>query len=464
MANRPDAAGIGGRSPITTLFRPKYQKFLKRVQGDEGLAGTTGIDVICGNGRTLEDHRSIVGDEVIEGIYARSEQLGGRKIVHINSTAQGGGVAEMLHSLIPLMNDAGIAAEWKVLHGCDDFFAITKSFHNALQSEHVVLPPESIDHYRETNRNYSSLLSLDHDVVVVHDPQPLPLVEFLEKSQPWIWRCHIDLSNPDAGVWNILEEYVTQYDRMIISHPAYRRTTLSMEQMIFHPAIDPLSEKNRDLADEVIEETLEAFGIPTDKPLITQISRFDKWKDPEGVIDIFLRVREEADCRLVLCGSMAPDDPEGWEIHQRVVEKAGDLVNTGDVILITCENSTLVNVLQRVSAVIVQKSLREGFGLTVTEALWKERPVVASRVGGIPLQITDGETGFLVDPDDTGGFAERILQILGNPALGRELGRRAKEHVRQHFLITRLVSEYLDLMIREYGNGNGSSTGKPLET
>ncbi len=420
------------------------------------MTGSAGIDVICGNGRTLEDHRTIVGNEAIEAIYAKSAQLSGKKIVHINSTAQGGGVAEMLHSLIPLMNAAGIAAEWKVLHGCDDFFAITKSFHNALQSEHVDLPPESIDHYLETNRNYSSLLSVDHDVVVVHDPQPLPLIEFLEKTQPWIWRCHIDLSNPDENVWNLLEEFVTKYDRMIISHPAYRRETLIMDQMIFHPAIDPLSEKNRDLPEEVIAETLGAFGIPTDKPLITQISRFDKWKDPEGVIDIFLRVREKEDCRLVLCGSMAPDDPEGWEIHQRVVEKAGDLVKTGDVILITCENSTLVNVLQRVSDVIIQKSLREGFGLTVTEALWKERPVVASRVGGIPLQITDGETGFLVDPDDTEGFAERILQILEDPALGVRLGRNAKEHVREHFLITRLVSEYLDLMMRENGNGDGS--------
>jgi trehalose synthase len=421
-----------------------------------GLTGTTEIDVICGNGRTLEDHRNIVGDEIIEDIYVRAGRLDGKKMVHINSTSQGGGVAEMLHSLIPLMNDAGIAAEWKVLHGCDDFFAITKKFHNALQSEHVDLPPESIDHYLETNKLFSARLSIDHDFVVVHDPQPLPLIQFFEKAQPWIWRCHVDLSTPDAGVWNILEGFVTRYDHMIISHPEYRRETLTMDQMIFHPAIDPLSEKNRDLPEEVIAETLESFGIATDKPLITQISRFDKWKDPEGVIDIFLRVREEVDCRLVLCGSMAPDDPEGWEIHQRVAEKAGDLVKTGDVIMITCENSMLVNVLQRVSDVIIQKSLREGFGLTVTEALWKERPVVASRVGGIPLQITDGETGFLVDPYDTEGFADRVLQILRDPELGRKLGRNAKEHVREHFLITRLVSEYLDLMTREQGNGDGS--------
>ncbi|HDR73520.1 MAG TPA: glycosyltransferase [Methanoculleus sp.] len=417
------------------------------------MTGTAGIDVICGNGRRLEDHRTIVGDTIIEEIYAKAARLGGKKMVHINSTSQGGGVAEMLHSLIPLMNDAGIAADWKVLHGCDDFFAITKQFHNALQSEHVDLPSESIDHYLETNKQFSSRLSIDHDFVVVHDPQPLPLIQFFEKSQPWIWRCHVDLSTPDMSVWQILEAFVTRYDHMIISHPAYRRETLIMDQMIFHPAIDPLSEKNRDLPAEVIADTLASFGIATDKPLITQISRFDKWKDPEGVIDIFLRVRREVDCRLVLCGSMAPDDPEGWEIYQRVVDRAGDLVTTGDVILITCENSTLVNVLQRVSDVIIQKSLREGFGLTVTEALWKERPVVASRAGGIPLQITDGETGFLVDPRDTAGFAERALQILRDPELGRQLGRNAKEHVREHFLITRLVAEYLDLMMRENGNG-----------
>jgi trehalose synthase len=411
-----------------------------------------GNDVIPANGRTLEDHRHIVGDSVVAEISAKAAKLSGKRVMHINSTSRGGGVAEILHSLIPLMNTTGIPTEWKVLNGCEEFFAVTKQFHNALQSECIDLSEPLVDRYLATNRDFAGFLAINHDCVVVHDPQPLPLVAFCEKRQPWVWRCHVDLSNPDMKVWNLLEKYVTRYDRMIISHRNYTRDNLLLDQRIFHPAIDPLSEKNREVSDRERAETLEYFGIPTDKPLITQISRFDKWKDPEGVIDVFMRVREVEDCRLVLCGSMAPDDPEGWEIYDRVAEKAGDLVETQDIILITCENTLLVNVLQRVSAVIIQKSLREGFGLTVTEALWKERPVVASDVGGIPLQVIDGETGFLVEPRDIAGFAERVIQILENPDLGRELGRKGKEHVREHFLITRLLSQYLDLLIVELEN------------
>jgi trehalose synthase len=229
---------------------------------------------------------------------------------------------------------------------------------------------------------------------------------------------------------------------------------MPMEQWICRPAIDPLSEKNRDLTDAEIAALLEKYNVPTDKPLITQISRFDKWKDPEGVVDVFARVREHVDCRLVLCGSMAPDDPEGWMIYRSVEEKAREFIEAGDVILITAEDHLLVNALQRVSCVILQKSLREGFGLTVTEGLWKGRPVIASRVGGIPLQIEDGETGFLLDPTDIDGFAWRIRQVLENPELGERLGRAGKEHVRQNFLITRLLSDYLDMLSAELGVQN----------
>jgi trehalose synthase len=236
---------------------------------------------------------------------------------------------------------------------------------------------------------------------------------------------------------------------MVISHEEYRRRGMPMEQWICRPAIDPLSEKNRDLSEGEIAGLLAKYGVPTDKPLITQISRFDKWKDPEGVVDVFARVREHVDCRLVLCGSMAPDDPEGWAIYRAVEEKARAFIDAGDVILITAEDHLLVNALQRASAVILQKSLREGFGLTVTEGLWKGQPVIASRVGGIPLQIEDGETGFLLEPTDTDGFAWRVRQVLENPELGEQLGRAGKEHVRQNFLITRLLTDYLDMLNAE---------------
>jgi len=236
------------------------------------------------------------------------------------------------------------------------------------------------------------------------------------------------------------------YDIVIVSNEKYLKEDLPIEQRIFHPVIDPLAPKNIQLTEKDILKYLKKFGVKTDKPIITQISRFDKWKDPEGVVDMFKIVREKFDCRLVLCGNMAHDDPEGIKIYQKVSQKANKLIENGDCILITSENNILVNTLQRISAVIIQKSLKEGFGLTVTEALWKETPVVASNVGGIPLQIIDGKTGFLVEPNDKNGFAERITEILKNPTLSKELAKKGKEHVRKNFIITRMLSDYIDLL------------------
>ena len=413
------------------------------------MAYMDGITCICGNGRTLEDHRPIVGNDVISGIYRKAAGLRGKRVLHVNSTYQSGGVAEMILSLVPLMNDVGIRTQWNILTGEGDFFVITKNFHNALQGQAIPFSDAEKDLYLKTNECFSGQMTIDHDLVVIHDPQPLPLIRFYEKTQPWVWRCHVDLSNPDPALWEFLKGFALDYDRMVISHEQYRRSGMPMEQWICRPAIDPLSEKNRDLSDAEIAGLLAKYGVPTDKPLVTQISRFDKWKDPEGVVDVFCEVRRHVDCRLVLCGSMAPDDPEGWAIYRRVEEAARPLIDAGDVVLITAEDHLLVNALQRASAVILQKSLREGFGLTVTEGLWKGRPVIASRVGGIPLQIEDGETGFLLDPTDTEGFAWRIRQVLENPELGERLGRAGKEHVRQHFLITRLLSDYLDMLNAE---------------
>ena len=413
------------------------------------MAYMDGITCICDTGRTLEDRRPIVGDAVISGLYRRAASLRGKRVLHVNSTYQSGGVAEMIVSLVPLMNSIGIDTCWNILHGDDKFFAITKNFHNALQGQAVAFSGEEKDLYIRTNEAFSGQMTIDHDLVVIHDPQPLPLIRFYRKSQPWVWRCHVDLSNPDPALWEFLKDFILDYDRMVISHENYRRRGMTMEQWICRPAIDPLSEKNRDLSGSEIAGLLAKYGVPTDKPLVTQISRFDKWKDPQGVVEVFCEVRKHVDCRLVLCGSMAPDDPEGREIYRQVEDAARSLIDAGDVILITAEDHLLVNALQRASAVILQKSLREGFGLTVTEGLWKGRPVIASRVGGIPLQIEDGVTGFLLAPADTEGFARRVRQILKNPELGERLGRAGKEHVRQHFLITRLLSDYLDMLNEE---------------
>ncbi len=394
----------------------------------------------------LEHYRTIVGDEVIEEIYKKAKFLKGKHILHINSTYQGGGVAEMLNSFVPLMNSIGINLGWRILHGTPDFFTITKKFHHALQGDKINLTKIKKQIYEEINEIFSTYTHIDHDVVVIHDPQPLSLIKFYKKRQPWIWRCHLDVSNPNPEILDFLKEYIARYDLLIVSDEKYKIKDIAVEQRVVRPAIDPLSPKNKEISKDVISKYLKKFGIKTDKPLITQVARFDKWKDPLGVIDIFKIVKKEVDCRLVLCGSKAADDPESEEIYNKVMSKAKKLVENGDVKLITTENHILVNSLQRSSAVIVQKSIREGFGLAVTEALWKGKPVVASNVGGIPIQIKDGINGFLVEPHDTEGFAEKIIEILQKPELAKEMGKNGKEIVRNKFLITKLISDHLDIL------------------
>jgi trehalose synthase len=396
--------------------------------------------------RRLDDYRKIVGDETISSIYRKAGKLYGKHILHINSTSQGGGVAEMLQTLVPLMNDIGLDAGWRILHGNPDFFTITKKFHNALQGEPLNFTDIKKELYIQANEMFSIYTHIDHDCVIVHDPQPLPLIDFYHKRQPWIWRCHIDLSDPELQLWNYLKNFLLKYNTMIVSNKSYLRSDLPIDHKIIPPAIDPLSSKNMEIIDGITPKTLQRFNIPTDKPIITQISRFDKWKDPLGVLEVFKLVKEKIDCRLILCGSMATDDPEGLEIYETVKEQAKEYIKENDIILITVENNILVNILQRISDVIIQKSTREGFGLTVTEALWKGTPVVASNIGGIPLQISDGENGFLCEPNDTKGFATKIIEILENPDLAKRIGEKGKETVKQKFLITRLLSDYLDLL------------------
>ncbi|MBW2310333.1 MAG: glycosyltransferase [Deltaproteobacteria bacterium] len=397
----------------------------------------------------LEDYRRIVGDKVIGEIARKARALYGKHIVHINSTYQGGGVAEILNNLVPLMNDIGIDTGWRTLHGFPDFFEITKKFHNALQGESIHFTEQKKRLYYQANGDFATYTHIDHDCVIIHDPQPLPLIKFYKKRQPWIWRCHVDLSNPNEKLWEFLSSFMLRYDVVIVSNKNYLKKDLPVDQVIIYPAIDPLSSKNMDIPEGDIAKYLKKYGISTDKPLITQISRFDKWKDPGGVIKVFKLVKEKIDCRLVLCGNLATDDPEGIRMYARTEKEAQKLIENGDVVLVTdpaASNFIFINALQRKSSVIVQKSSKEGFGLVVTEALWKGTPVVASNIGGIPLQIKDGENGFLLDFEDTQGFADKIITVLNEPALAVEMGRKGHEHVKSKFLITRLLIDYLDLL------------------
>ena len=394
----------------------------------------------------LEDFRHIVPDNKLAEIYARARSLYGKHIVHLNATYQGGGVAEILYSLVLLMNDVGIDTGWRILHGSQEFFEITKSFHNALQGAKLSLSEKKKRVYLQVNDNFSKFTHLYHDCVIVHDPQPLSLIRSYRKSQPWIWRCHIDLTEPNQELWDFLKGFILKYDQVVFSSEKYFKKDLPIDQRLMFPAINPLSQKNKDISEKTILEHISKVGIPTDKPIITQVSRLDPWKDPEGVIDVFKLVKEKVDCRLVFCYNVASDDPEGLRMFNKVQRKANKLLKSGDILFVVGNNETLVNAIQRYSSVIIQKSTKEGFCLAVTEALWKQTPVVASNVGGIPIQIEDGKNGFLLEPEDTEGFADRIIHLLKNPKYVKALGKKAKETVRNKFLITRLLSDYLYML------------------
>ena len=397
--------------------------------------------------KSLDDYLPIVGEKVLGNIYQKAHRLINKHIVHINSTAHGGGVAEILNNLVLLMNDIGIDTGWRVLLGPSDFFSVTKKFHNALQGDSINLSVNKKNLYLETNERFSRFTHLDHDCVVVHDPQPLPLIKFNRKKQPWIWRCHIDITKPNKEVWSYIKPLILRYDMMIISSRRFRKKDLFLNQRIIHPSIDPLSPKNMDISDDTVSKIFKKFNIPINKPLITQISRFDPWKDPEGVLKVFELVKEKIDCRLAFCYNMAPDDPEGIIIYNKMAKKARKYLESGDVLFVLGDNQILVNALQRKSSVILQKSTREGFGLTVSEAQWKGTPVVASNIGGIPEQIVDNKTGFLVDPHDISGCAEKVINLLKDRKLAKEMGAKGKEYVKKNFLITRHLEDYLTLLI-----------------
>ncbi|MBS3819455.1 glycosyltransferase [bacterium] len=397
--------------------------------------------------KNFDSYLPIVGEKVIGDIFQKAHRLVNKHIVHINSSSHGGGVAEILNNLIVLVNDIGIDSGWRVLIGPSDFFAVTKKFHNALQGDRINFSKNKKNLYLEINHRFSTFTHLDHDCVIIHDPQPLPLIKSNRKKQPWIWRCHIDLTRPNPKVWDFIKSFVLRYDWIVLSSEKYRKPELPLEQRIIHPSIDPLSLKNMDLTENKIKKTLEKCCIPTDKPLITQVSRFDPWKDPEGVLKVYEKVKEKVDCRLIFCYNMAPDDPEGIKIYNKMERKAKKYLNKGDVLFVLGDNQILVNVLQRISSVIIQKSTREGFGLTVSEAQWKRTPVVASNIGGIPEQVVNQETGFLVEPHDINDCAEKVTTLLQDKKLREEMGNKGREHVKNKFLITRHISDYLSLLI-----------------
>ena len=389
----------------------------------------------------VEDYESLIGPVAVDRIRKKARLLQDVHVANVNSTYYGGGVAEILLSMTLLMNKAGIRTGWRNIYGHPDFFNVTKMMHNALQSAPIDLDETKKKIYEETIYENSLRTHLDtHDFIVIHDPQPLPLINYYKKKGLWIWRCHIDISNPNAELWKYLSSFIEKYDSVIVSIPEYKQK-LKTPQNFFMPAIDPFSMKNQLLDKAQLKRRLEHYKIPTDLPIISQISRFDRWKDPEGVIRAFDIARKEVDCTLVLLGNIATDDPEGQEVFESILRHREDRV-----VILSREDTVLVNALQRLSAVILQKSIREGFGLTVTEAMWKGTPVIGGRAGGIPHQIQDGVNGFLVSSPEEA--AERIVRLLKDQNLRARMGENARRTVTEKFLMSRLLEQYLDLFIK----------------
>ncbi len=393
--------------------------------------------------KSLADYTHICGRELIEEIRELAEPLKGKSVVHVSATAFGGGVSEILYTLVPLMRDVGLDCEWQVIYGREEFFNATKLMHNALQGHPQDLDEEQWGTWEQYNEMNARELSEGWDVCLVHDPQPAGLYRLVpEKAKGWVWRCHIDLSTPNPATIERLLPYIAEYPQSLFHMADYVPTGMGGKVNIVPPAIDPLMPKNMALSPEDASYVCEQFGIDVDRPLICQVSRFDPWKDPLGVIDAYRIVKEKLpNVQLALVGSMASDDPEGWDFFNATIAHAdGD----PDVHILNNFNNVgaiEVNAFQSHADVVVQKSIREGFGLTVSEAIWKARPFIGGNVGGIPLQVEDGVTGFLVETVEQ--CAQRSLELLDDPALGKSLGRRGKEHVRSHFLTPRYLRDYL---------------------
>jgi trehalose synthase len=392
----------------------------------------------------LEDYKGIVGAADIDELKFLARELKGKTVKMVNSTAVGGGVAEMLNQLVPLLNEVEVNTHWEVITGGNDFFEVTKAFHNALQGSDYKLTQHARDIFLMHNEQNRQRMQFSEDVVVIHDPQPAALIRARQESpRKWVWRCHIDLSNPNPEVWGFLQPFIEQYDAAIFSSQSFTRQ-LAIPQYLFYPCIDPLSEKNKDLEDFRVQQVCDEFGIDRSRPIVTQVSRFDRAKDPVGVVQAFKQARKYVDCQLVLAGGGASDDPEGAAVLKEVKEAAGE---DPDIIILDLPPwcALEINALQRASTLIVQKSIREGFGLTVTEALWKGKPTIAGAVGGIPNQIIHKLTGVLVHSVE--GCAYQMRYLLTHPDFAAQLGQNGREHVKENFLMTTNVRRWL-LLIR----------------
>lgn len=392
----------------------------------------------------IEEYIPIVGKPIIDDLRLLGERLKGKVSQNINSTAVGGGVAEILNRMVPLLRELGVDARWDLIKGGEQFFEVTKKFHNALHGKPEEITQNDFDIFMETSQRNIEEVNIYGDIVFIHDPQPIALIKKKTENK-WIWRCHIDVSNPNQKVWNFLRGFIDSYDTAVFSAPAFSQK-LPIRQFLISPSVDPLSDKNKELPQETIDSVLRKYDIPKDKPIITQISRFDRLKDPLGVIQAYKQVKRYVDCRLVLAGGSASDDPEGEEVLNEVKDAAKD---DSDIhILLLAQSDIEINALQRASTVILQKSIKEGFGLTVTEALWKAKPVVASNVGGIPLQIAHKYSGLLCHSIDGAAFA--IKQLLNSPEYAKKLGENGREHIRNNFLITRHLRDYMLLFLSQY--------------
>jgi len=399
----------------------------------------------------INDYATIVGQGAIDELYLLAGKLSGKIIQNINSTSVGGGVAEILSRMIPLLKQLGIDVRWDVIKGNEKFFMITKKIHNGLHGVNVEISNNDLEYFLEVNRANAREIDFYGDILYIHDPQPIALVEKKkELGKKWIWRCHIDFTEPNLEIIKFLESHIEKYDCAVFSAPAFSRN-LKIPQILISPSIDPLSDKNRALSQETIDSILERFEIDKNRPIVTQISRFAYLKDPLGVIEAYKKVKNYIDCQLILAGSGATDDPEGTKVLEEVKTASADDPDI-HILFLPPASDIEVNALQCASSVILQKSLKEGFGLTVAEALWKAKPVIASAVGGIPLQITHKYSGILTYSID--GTAYYLKQLLNEPEYAKKLGQNGRGHIKNNFLITRHIRDYLLLFISLFYEGD----------
>ena len=404
--------------------------------------------------KSIESYRPFVGDQKVDEIKKLAEPLRGARVLHVNSTSFGGGVAEILNSFIPLLQDLGIEADWQTIEAEPEFFNVTKNMHNAMQGMYIPWNAAMVETWRQTNHANAEAITGRYDFAIIHDPQPAGLLHFIKQRDPnalgakWIWRCHLDTTESLPEVWDFIRGYVHPYDSMVFTLKEYAKEPIPGPTLeTIWPAIDPVSTKNSEISPRVIRDVLGRYEIDPDRPIISQISRFDPWKDPLGVIDVYRTLKEERpELQLIMVASMANDDPEAWSFYERIVRKAGEDFDIHILTNLNGVGNIEVNTFQSASDVVMQKSIREGFGLVVSEALWKGKAFVGSAAGGIPMQLAGGRAGRIAHTTEE--FAETISDLLGDPAVREALGQAGKEHVREHFLTTRLVEDHLRLMTK----------------